>query len=151
LPLVRGCTHFKLRSLVRRVGQHYDQALAAVGLKTTQYSLLSHVLHQGPLASSVLAASMALSASTLSRNLRPLVNAGWLELQAGTDARSHRVAITAAGRAKRSEAQRRWQAAQRSLNHHLGLERVAALHQIIDAVLPMLEPGGEASEKGPAF
>ena len=140
-PAVRGCTNFKLRALARRVSQHYDQAMAGVGLKTTQYSLLSHVRHQGPVGSAALAASMALSASTLSRNLRPLINAGWLELQAGADARSHLVAITAAGRAKRTEAQRQWHSAQLALNQRLGLPMVAALHQLIDDALPLLEPG----------
>lgn len=139
----RGCTSFKLRALTRRVGQHYDQALAGVGLKTTQYTLLSHVFHSGPMGSATLAASMALSASTLSRNLRPLILAGWLELRAGEDARSHLVAITEAGRAKRSEAQRRWRAAQEALNQRLGLPMVAALHRLIDEAMPLLEPTGE--------
>ena len=40
----QGCTSFKLRQLMRRVTQHYDLELAKAGLKTTQYSLLSHVL-----------------------------------------------------------------------------------------------------------
>jgi DNA-binding MarR family transcriptional regulator len=146
---VRGCTNFKLRALARRVSQHYDQALAAVGLKTTQYSLLSHVAHQGPVGSAALAASMALSASTLSRNLRPLINAGWLELQAGADARSHLVAITAEGRAKRTEAQRQWRVAQEALNERLGLPMVAALHQLIDNALPLLEPGAGEEPEGP--
>ena len=145
-PAPRGCTSFKLRALTRRVGQHYDQALAVVGLKTTQYSLLSHVMQQGPVASAALAASMALSASTLSRNLRPLIAAGWVELRPGTDARSHLVAITDAGRAKRSEAQRTWRGAQEALNRRLGAPMVAALHELIDDAMALLEPGADAED-----
>ena len=44
-----GCTNFKLRQLLRRVSQQYDAELAKAGLKTTQYSLLSHVLKLGPI------------------------------------------------------------------------------------------------------
>lgn len=139
----RGCTSFKLRALTRRVGQHYDQAMADVGLKTTQYTLLSHVFHRGPMTSVALAASMALSASTLSRNLRPLVLAGWIELHAGVDARSHLIVITDAGRTKRAEAQRRGRAAQEALNQRLGLPLVAALHQLIDEAMPLLEPAAD--------
>ena len=146
LPAPRGCTHFKLRALVRRVGQHYDQVMAGVGLKTTQYSLLSHVFHHGPVTSAALAASMALSASTLSRNLRPLIAAGWIELRPGNDARSHLVAITGAGRAKRAEAQRQWHGAQEAFNQRLGLPMVAALHRLIDDALPLLEPGADAAD-----
>ena len=44
-----GCSNFKLRQLTRRVSQHYDGELGKVGLKTTQYSLLSHVSRLGPI------------------------------------------------------------------------------------------------------
>jgi len=147
-PAPRGCTNFKLRALMRRVGQHYDQAMAAAGIKTTQYSLLSHVAQQGPVGSAALAASMALSASTLSRNLRPLISAGWLELRPGADARSHLIAITEAGRAKRHEAKTQWRSAQESLNQRLGPRRVAALHQLIDDSLPLLESGAGGDDPG---
>ena len=49
LPPPSGCTNFKLRQLTRRVSQHYDHHLALAGLKTTQYSLLSHIAKLGPL------------------------------------------------------------------------------------------------------
>ncbi|MBC7437564.1 MAG: MarR family transcriptional regulator, partial [Bdellovibrionales bacterium] len=39
----QGCTNFKLRQLVRRVAQHYDNEVGKTGLKGTQYSLLSYV------------------------------------------------------------------------------------------------------------
>ena len=138
--LPRGCTHHQLRQLVRRVGQHYDGALAAAGLKTTQYSLLSHVLKLGPLRPGDLAQAMTMEPSTLTRNLQPLVGAGWVTLAPGSDGRSRVVAITPAGRAKRAEAQLHWQRAQDSLNHTLGLPRVVALHQLIQDSLALLAP-----------
>ena len=50
--------------------------MAKIGLKTTQYSLLSQVLHRGPIRPGDLAKAMVLDASTLTRNLKPLVAAG---------------------------------------------------------------------------
>ena len=135
----QGCTNFKLRQLLRRVGQHYDLALARAGLKTTQYSLLSHVQKLGPLQPGVLARAMTMDASTLTRNLQPLVKAGWLVLAAGADGRSRQVAITEAGNAKRAEARSHWLAAQLSLNDRLGVDRVLALHTLIDDSLPLLD------------
>lgn len=135
-----GCTHFKLRQLMRRVAQHYDVEMAGAGLKTTQYSLLSHVLKLGPLRPGELAKGMKMSASTLSRNLKPLVDAGWLELAAGSDARSRTVSITPAGRAKREEALGHWKVAQESLNERLGAGRVLALHSLINESLKLLVP-----------
>lgn len=134
----RGCTNFKARQLARLLSRRYDAQLATVGLKTTQYSLLSHVLHGGPLAPGELARRMGLDASTLTRNMKPLLDAGWLLLEAGDDARSRSVRITAEGRAKQSEAKRRWKEAQQALNGHLGVQRVAALHALIDECLELL-------------
>jgi DNA-binding MarR family transcriptional regulator len=136
----RGCTNFKLRQLVRRVTQHYDAELAGAGLKTTQYSLLSSVLKLGPIAPGALARAMTMDASTLTRNLRPLLLAGWVELRPGADARSRSISITQAGRDKRAEAQRRWRVAQDGINAALGAGRVAALHALLDESLALLGP-----------
>ena len=144
--LLQGCTNFKLRQLMRRVAHHYDSEMAQCGLKTTQYSLLSHVLKLGPIRPGDLAVAMTMDASTLTRNLRPLVDAGWVTLEPGADGRSRLVHITDAGRDKRVEAQRRWKAAQLALNDALGVERVLALHTLVDDALALLahpaqEPG----------
>ena len=111
-----GCTNLKLRQLMRRVAQHYDAELGRAGLKTTQYSLLSYVLKLGPSRPGDLARAMRMDASTLTRNLRPLVDAGWLELGPGADGRSRLVTATEAGREKRREAQRHWRVAQEGIN-----------------------------------
>jgi DNA-binding MarR family transcriptional regulator len=136
----QGCTNLRLRQLMRRVAQHYDAEMVKAGLKTTQYSLLSHVLKLGPLRPGDLAKSMKVSASTLTRNLKPLVDAGWLELAAGSDARSRSVAITPAGRVKREEARHCWKLAQDGLNQRLGVSRVLALHGLINESLELLTP-----------
>ncbi len=142
----QGCTNFKLRQLMRQVARRYDAELAPTGLKTTQYSLISHVLRLGPLRPVDLAAAMGLSASTLTRNLQPLVDAGWLEMAPGPDARSRLVQITPAGREKRTEAQRRWRSAQEQLNQRLGEARVIALHALIDECSALLREDDDAGE-----
>lgn len=129
----KGCTNLKLRQLTRLVTRHYDHYTAAAGLKTTQYSLLSHVEKLGPIRPGDLARSMQMDASTLTRNMQPLVAQGWLRIGAGEDARSRLVEITDDGRAKRVEGQRAWKLAQLALNERLGVERVAALHELLDA------------------
>lgn len=143
----QGCTNLQLRQLMRRVTQHYDAEMAAAGMKTTQYSLLSCVLKIGPARPGDLARALKMDASTLTRNLKPLVAAGWVEHGAGPDGRSRRVAITATGRARRVEAQRHWRAAQDSLNERLGPERVVALHELIQESLALLAPHGAGSDE----
>ena len=135
----RGCTNLKLRQLGRAVTRHYDGFVAATGLKNTQYSLLSHVVLLGPLRPTELAAKMRLDVSTLSRNLQPLLAAGWVTQGPGEDARSRLVEATAAGRAKRAEGQRAWKQAQLAINQRLGVERVVALHALLDECLGALD------------
>jgi DNA-binding MarR family transcriptional regulator len=144
----RGCTNLKLRQLARRVTQHFDVELGKAGLKTTQYSLLSHVLRLGPIRPGDLAQAMTLDASTLTRNLKPLLAAGWVELAAGTDGRSRSVTITEPGRVKQAEGQRRWRVAQEGINELLGVQRVVALHALLDESLATLSPpsSGESDE-----
>ncbi|HEX7867612.1 MAG TPA: MarR family winged helix-turn-helix transcriptional regulator [Variovorax sp.] len=143
----RGCTSFKVRQLSRRLSQHYDAEVSQSGLKTTQYSLLSHLARLGPSRPVDLAAELKMTASTLSRNLQPLIAAGWISLGAGSDARSRLVQLTEEGEAKRREAQAYWKTAQQKLNALLGVERVLALHLLIDEAMELLgaedEPVGD--------
>jgi len=134
----RGCTNLKLRQLNRRISRDYDAIVGTTGLKTTQYSLLSMLVALGPVRPTDLATQMQLEASTLTRNLQPLVAQGWVALGPGEDARSRLVSLTEAGRAKRSEGQRAWKQAQLSLNERLGEERVARLHDLIDECTALL-------------
>lgn len=141
----QGCTNLKLRQLMRRVAQLYDAEVGKTGLRGTQYSLLSYVVKLGPVRPGDLARAMRLEPSTLTRNLRPLLDAGWVRMEPGADARSRLVSATAAGREKRQEAQRRWRVAQETLNQRLGRDRVVALHALLDECQDLLAdlPEGE--------
>ncbi|MDF2466140.1 MAG: transcriptional regulator, MarR family-like protein [Ramlibacter sp.] len=144
----QGCTNIKLRQLMRRVAKHYDDEVGKTGLKGTQYSLLSYVVKLGPIRPGDLAAEMKIGPSTLTRNMRPLIDAGWLELGPGADGRSRLLSVTPAGREKRQEAQRRWRVAQEGINQMLGSRRVVELHALIDECLELLSPhpDGETDE-----
>ncbi len=148
LPPPSGCTHHQLRQLARRVGLVFDGELAGVGLKTSQYSLLSALQRLGPLRPGDLARAMRLEPSTLSRNLQPMLAAGWVAMAPGSDGRSRTVSITDAGRALREQARRRWRLAQDRLNHTLGEQRVAALHALIQESLNLLDAAGAETHHG---
>ena len=133
-----GCSSLKLRQLSRRVSQHFDHIVGEAGLRTTQYSLLSHITRLGPIRPGELAAVMEMEPSTLTRNLQPLIAHGWVVVGAGADGRSRSIEATDAGRAKRTEAQREWKRAQVALNERLGPQRVAHLHSVIDECLALM-------------
>jgi len=127
----QGCTHFKLRQLLRSVSKLYDAEIGQAGLKGSQFSLLSHVLTLGPISPSELAARMGMDASTLTRNLRPLIDKGWVLQGPGADQRGRSIAITPSGQAKHGEARVHWKRAQQLLNQRLGEPEVNRLHQLM--------------------
>ena len=142
----KGCSSYKLRQLSRRVSQHFDHFVGSSGLKTTQYSLLSHLARLEPVRPGDLAAEMEMDASTLTRNLQPLMRQGWVEVGPGDDGRSRLVTLTDAGRAKRAETQRDWKRAQVEFNALVGEQRVTQLHALIDECLALMnEPDDDAS------
>src|SRR3954469_11915406 len=102
-----GCTCFKLRKLARAMSRLYDQHLAAAGLTNTQFSVLSHAA-RAALPMSELAERLGTERTTLTRNLKPLTDAGWIALLPGQDSRQRIVTVTDAGRAKQQAAFPYW-------------------------------------------
>jgi DNA-binding MarR family transcriptional regulator len=127
----------------------YDAHMAELGLKNSQYSLLTAVVKLGPIQPTRLAEVLEMDVSTLSRNLRPLVLRQWLRIEAGPDARSRLVIATEEGQRLRAEAAKRWKAAQLEVNHILGFSEVAHLHDLIDACMQRLHAATSAKEVAP--
>lgn len=134
----KNCINFKTRKLARLLSRHYDIELSKAGLKTTQFSLLTHLVRLSPITAGSLARQMGLDASTLTRNLQPLISAGWVTLETGTDARYRHIAITPEGIARQSEADRHWLIAQTTMSERLGSERSAQLSLVLDGCISLL-------------
>ena len=108
----QGCTNLKLRQLMRRVARSMTPRSARLAARHPVL-LLSYVVKLGPIRPVDLARGMKIDASTLTRNLRPLIDAGLLVLEPGVDGRSRLVSATPVGKEKRQEAQRRWRVRRR--------------------------------------
>jgi DNA-binding MarR family transcriptional regulator len=134
-----GCTCFKLRKLTRSMSRLYDQHLATAGLKITQYSLLANAAREA-LPVTELAERLGTERTTLTRNLKPLIEAQWVALLPGADSRQRIVTITDAGRAKLAQAWPAWRAAQTEIEQLLGAATVRALHAQLDHTLDRLTP-----------
>jgi DNA-binding MarR family transcriptional regulator len=134
----KRCTCFLLRKLTRRVTQAYDQALAPAGLTITQYSLLVHLARGEGGSVSALAGRMGMERTTLVRNLKPLVAAGWARYGERHGGKPAALELTAAGRARLRGAAPLWERAQDGLEARLGAKSVAALHALVDESLETL-------------
>src|SRR5262245_26881786 len=77
-PMASPCLCNALRQASRAVSRLYDQELRGVGLRTTQYSLLCHLRRTGEVRQRDLGGLTSLDETTLTRNLRPLIDAGWV-------------------------------------------------------------------------
>ncbi|MCH9826479.1 MAG: MarR family winged helix-turn-helix transcriptional regulator [Gammaproteobacteria bacterium] len=130
-PEPLACTCFRLRRAAREISKIYDQALAGVGLSLNEYSILRHSRSE-PRILGELALALGMDRSTLTRNLKPLIESGWLVQTPGLDARQRQVAITAAGRARLRLARPHWQRAQLQIQALFGEDRTRGLHHDLD-------------------
>ena len=131
---VGGCTCFKLRGLTRRVTALYDRMLAPAGINANQYSLLAHLACANAVSVSGLAVLLGADRTTVTRNLQPLLSAGYVEVGPGLNARTRALSITHRGKAVLAAARPFWKMAQRSLRDVAGETALAALHKLIDVV-----------------
>ena len=134
-----GCTCFKLRKLTRAMSRLYDQHMATVGLKTTQYSVLANAA-RASLPVAELADILGLERTTLTRNLKPLLDAGWVELMPGADGRQRIVTITDSGREMLKQAYVAWRRAQTEFETLMGRDAVRALHLQLETTMTQLTP-----------
>jgi len=128
------CTCFRLRKLSRLVTQRYDRELAASGLTLNQYSILRRAARASKTIGA-LARELGMDRTTLTRDLRPLATAGWVELVAGADARHREVRVTSAGKTVLAAARPSWQRAQDAVERQLGAAGVEQLHRQLDDVI----------------
>jgi DNA-binding MarR family transcriptional regulator len=132
------CTCFRIRSAARRVTQIYSQHLAPTGLKISQFSLLGFVCAEGPVSIGRLSELLATDRTTLTRNLKPLLDDGVIERAASGDKRRHELAATAAGRALFKRALPLWSAAEQEVRAAMGTKLTSDLHGALDRSMDRL-------------
>jgi DNA-binding MarR family transcriptional regulator len=130
-----ACTCGSLRKASRRISQFYDTALAPLGIKSTQYSILSEVARgsvEGPVTMRELATSMVMDRSTLGHNLKPLERDDLVTLRSSTDDRRKRyVELTKNGKSTLQRARRLWRQAEGRFEKIFGKEPAAELRTVL--------------------
>lgn len=140
-----ACHCLAVRQAGRWITQLYDEHLAAAGLRSTQFAILSQLERRGPTGIAELAEAMVLDRTTLSRTVAPLERDGLVAIQAGRDDRRRRVvAITDAGKAAFDAARPHWRRAQAAFERHYGSDEAAVLRGLLRSV-PHGRGGGAAA------
>ena len=130
-----ACVCLGVQRAARAVARRYDEALRPLGLTSGQFSILSSLLRESAEPIGALAALLGQERTTLTRNLRPLEAAGWVEtMPDAKDARVRRVGLTEKGRELVRAAIPVWRAAQRDSSARLGEAGWDALRPLLGAL-----------------
>jgi DNA-binding MarR family transcriptional regulator len=136
LPEPEDCNCFAVRSAARHITQLYDQLLAPVGLRVTQFSILAKLKRRGPLTINALADDMVMDRTTLGRNIQPLERDGLIRIEpAPSDRRAKELHLTKAGEKRLQAGLDAWAKAQVRFEAGFGSKRVAELRTLLRAVV----------------
>ena len=131
-PKPQDCNCFAVRMAARHVTQFYDRHLAALGLRTSQFSILAKLKRLGPMTINALAADLVMDRTTLGRNIRPLARDGLIAIRPGTsDRRQKELHLTKEGAAKLAAGLKLWSAAQTGFEASFGQRRSADLRALL--------------------
>lgn len=127
------CVCGRLRRASRALTRLYDEALEPAGVKVTQFAVMRTLARCDRPTLAELAEATAHEKSALWRILQPLVRQGWVETADVAGERGRRLALTAAGWSKLTEAEPYWSAAGARVSAALG-PREAALIELLSEV-----------------
>jgi DNA-binding MarR family transcriptional regulator len=136
--MAEECLCFRARRTSRALTRLYDEALRPLGIQASQLSVLNAVALIGDreAAMGTLADILVMDRTTLSRNLRPLEQAGLIRIDPSpVDARARLVRLTAAGERAVAEALPLWTRANAQVVAALGAGAAAALRGQFDAAV----------------
>lgn len=136
-----NCNCLAIRQAARRVSQFYDAHLAPLGLKTSQYSILSKLSRLGPMSINEIADAMVMDRTTTGRAVRPLERDGLVKVEAAEDGRKRVINLTVAGRERAKDGLAAWKKAQKEFELSFGPAAAkqlrAALNEVVKTVPEM--------------
>lgn len=134
IPPANVCVCASVRRTGRALTQRYDAILAPSGLRSTQYSVLTQLRPDVPIAMADLTEALGMDRTTLTRALAPLERQGWVYIEVGSDRRTRQVRATPKGMATLAVARPLWREAQGGVIADFGEERLAALRRELAAL-----------------
>ncbi len=126
-PDIQVCACANLRRATRMVTQAYDAALRPLGLRATQFTMLSVLVKRGQIRQSKFADILGMDGTTLTRNLQPLLKNEWIQIDREEDQRVRLISITKLGRDVLDQAVPLWRQVQSRFVTGLGDERWSGL------------------------
>ncbi|MEO0443502.1 MAG: MarR family transcriptional regulator [Pseudomonadota bacterium] len=114
------CLAHSLRSADRVVSQHYNEYLAPLGVRNTQFSILRMLHKVGTTTATHIQDALVLDQTTVSRAVKLLIRDGHVIVGQGQTKREKALSLTKEGEKLYQQALGPWQQAQKSLRKKLG-------------------------------
>jgi DNA-binding MarR family transcriptional regulator len=146
---VQTCACMSLRKASRAVTQFYDSIMQESGLRVTQITLIRVLAHVGPVAIGALAERLVMDRTTLTRNLKPLIDRGLVTVRQGRDRRSREVELSEPGRAALARAMPLWREAQARFVRSLGEGEWGDLLAGLEAAIAATHPDPASDRRSP--
>ncbi|MBN7773607.1 MarR family winged helix-turn-helix transcriptional regulator [Clostridium aminobutyricum] len=131
-PSVCNCLNLRRASLA--ITKIYDEMLAPSGLTVSQYSILKHLKHLGPVSVSELALHIRLDRTTLVRSLKPLEAESFIMDISQKGTRNRQLQLTDKGMVKYLEAEALWNQAQEYMEQKIGRENIEKLTSLLTMI-----------------
>jgi DNA-binding MarR family transcriptional regulator len=131
--LIEVCLCHHSRRAARAVTRIFDDALLPAGLQASQFNILAVIAARDPTSAGTVADLLAMDRTTLSRNLKPLKEMGYITAEGGAGRRPDILALTREGSAAFSRASVLWRTAQSQMTQRLGSNQASILLQALEA------------------
>jgi DNA-binding MarR family transcriptional regulator len=126
--MAQFCLMNRTRVVARVMTGLFEEELRPLGIKGSQLNLLVYVARFGPLRRGEIGRVLHLDSSTLTRNLRVMIDAEWIEeVPEGGDGRGLAIQAAPLGQALLRQAYPRWQRAQARAAKLLGSDTDALM------------------------
>ncbi len=137
LPKSDICLALSLRRADRVVSQLYNEYMAPLGLRITQFSVLRALHFKGSTTASEIQTILTMEQTTVSRALKPLIRDGYIAVAEGASKREKALSLTSTGETLYQSALEPWREVQDLLRSRLGQgqdDALIALSQEIIAI-----------------
>ncbi len=129
--IIQVCLAHHVRRAARLFTRAFDQSLRPSGINYSQFNILVVIAAFEPVPTPQISTYMAMDRTTLSRNIKPLKHAGYVDTHVGAGRRPDIISLTISGQTVLNKAKALWKDTQHDLTHRIGPERAGQLLEIL--------------------
>lgn len=126
------CLCIFTRRAANAITNYYDDMMEEAGITLPQFSLMANLQMMGDASVSALAVKVKLDRTTLFRNLKPLIETGYIEVRTKVGKRNQSISLTEKGADRVAAAAPYWVQAQNDIAETIGDEK--AVENFLDTL-----------------